>query len=443
MRFLARKTVVNVVAILMVAAIPAMAAVGFAESDVDVLRTHLGDPNDNYGWVGAELGDIDGDGVGDYAVTAITEGTGGFLAGAVFVYSGADGSLLNTVFGETGELLGYSAAAAGDVNGDGTPDYVIGAPGFPAVAPNEFGRALVISGADHTVIHEFSAVEPIRLGTAVSGAGDIDGDGHDDLIVGAENAADQAGMVTAYSGADGSVLWTKTGKRSWDLLGSAVDRIGDVNGDGVPDQVIGAYGASGRDGGSAGASGRGEAYIVSGVDGSTLSRLGPRGDANLFGRFFARGGTDYDGDGVNDVYVADYAAGRGGPPGNRFNPGGGTPVNGTGAAYLFSGATGKLLLRIGGEVTGEGLGPGRPIGDVDGDEVPDLIVAAWTSSEGAPAAGIARVYSGADGAVIRTITSTTAGESLGVDALDVGDLNGDGAEDYLITGFGVAYVIAG
>ncbi|MDX1450109.1 MAG: integrin alpha, partial [Acidimicrobiia bacterium] len=418
-------------------------AVGFVESDVDVLRTHVGDPNDSYGWVGAELGDIDGDGVEDYAVTAVTEGTGGFYAGAVFVYSGTDGSLLHTVFGETGELLGYSAASAGDVDGDGTPDYVIGAPGFAAVAPDEYGRALVISGSDHTIIHEFSAAEPVRLGTAVSGAGDIDGDGHDDIVVGAENAADQAGMVTAYSGADGSVLWSKVGKHPWDLMGSAVDAVGDVNGDGVPDQVVGAYGAAGRDGGAAGSSGRGETYIVSGIDGSTLFRLAPRGDANVFGRFFARGGSDYDRDGVNDVFVADYAAGRGGPPGNRFNPGGGTPANGTGAAYLFSGATGKLLLKVDGQVSGEGLGPGRPIGDANDDGIPDLLVASWTSSEGAPAAGLARIYSGDDGSVIRTITSATLGEFLGVDALDVGDLDGDGAEDYLITGFGVAYVIAG
>lgn len=112
------------------------------------------------------------------------------------------------------------------------------------------------------------------MGTAVSGAGDVNGDGHADLIVGAENASgskELAGRVTVFSGADGSELWSRDGKHAWDLLGSAVDVVGDVNGDGVPDQVVGAWGATGRDGGVAAGSGRGEAYVLSGADGITCS----------------------------------------------------------------------------------------------------------------------------------------------------------------------------
>lgn len=94
-------------------------------------------------------------------------------------------------------------------------------------------------------------------------------------------------------------------------------------------------------------------------------------------------------------------------------------------------------------MVGEGLGPGRPIDDVDGDGTPDLLIGAWTGSSGADFAGLARVYSGADASILRTMASTTAGEFLGVDALDIGDVDGDGVDDYSLTGGGVAHVVAG
>lgn len=441
-------TIVTAAMVLMVPAV-AVASGSFVEPDVDAIRTHVGNssPSDNYGWVGASLGDLNGDGIDDYGVTAVTDPEGGGFAGKAYVYSGADGSELNTITGLEGEVLGWSMDTAGDVDADGTPDYIIGAPGFGAITPDAFGRALVISGADHTIIHEFAASTQTRLGTAVAGAGDIDRDGHGDILIGSENASttgEQAGRVTLYSGADGSEIWSRNGKHSWDLLGSAADGLSDLDGDGVADVVVGAYGATGRSGGSAGSSGRGAAYVLSGSDGDIIHTLRPRGDAVTFGRFFTRATGDYDGDGTGDIFVADYSSGRGGPGGASDSPGMSTPpLNATGAAYVFSGATGKPIHVIEGAVEGEGLGPGRGIADVNADGTPDLLIAAFTSSEGAPSAGIARIYSGADASILRTITSTNTGEFLGVDALGIGDVSRDGREDYLLTGFGVAYVVAG
>lgn len=430
---------VTIVSVVLILPAIAWASGTFVESDVTVLRSHVGDssPGDNFGWVGASLGDLDRDGVDEYAITAITDPEGGPFAGRAYLYSGADGSTIKTIDGQGGELLGYSMDSAGDVDADGTADYVIGAPGFgpnpPPNTPVVFGRVVVISGSDHSVIHEFTPETPSRMGTAVAGAGDIDGDGHDDVLVGSEDASSsktQAGQVTLFSGSTGTEMWSRDGAHAWDLLGSAADGVGDLDGDGVRDVVVGAYGAVGRNGGAAGFSGRGLAYVLSGLDGSIIHTLRPRGDAVNFGRFFARGADDFDGDGVKDVFVADYAAGRG-------------STSGTGAAYIFSGSSGNLLLALDGSTTGEGLGPGRGISDVNGDGTPDLLLGAWTSSEGAQGAGLARIYSGADGSILRTMTSTTANEAVGVDALGIGDVDADGLGDYLLTGFGIAYVIAG
>ncbi len=411
----------------------AVASPPFVESDAEAIYTLTGaSAGDYFGWVGADIGDLDGDGVTEVAIAAIFEPSGGSYAGRVYVYSGATGAQLAVHDGTEYELFGYSTAAAGDVNADGVPDYIVGAPGLRSAPEPPLGRAVVYSGADHSVIYELTPPARNFFGGAVSGAGDLNDDGYDDFIVGAIGDDAQRGRLTAYSGADASVLWSATGEHaahdghSGDLFGSAAGAVGDVNGDGVPDVSVGAYGANG---------GRGNAYVLSGVDGSVIHVLKPLADADVFGVFFASGAGDIDADGVNDVFVGDYNAGRG-------------PRAGTGAAYVFSGATGERLLVLDAEETGDGFGPGRGIGDVNGDGHGDLIVAAYTSSAGAPGAGKAYVISGADGTTLRTITSTIAGDNFGVDALGLGDVDGDGLTDYLVTADnasldGTAYVIKG
>jgi hypothetical protein len=135
--------------------------------------------------------------------------------------------------------------------------------------------------------------------------------------------------------------------------------------------------------------------------------------------------------------VADYAAGAGG----SFH----------GTATIYSGRSGRVLHHIVG-APGDGVGPGRGIPDVNGDRVPDIFVAAWISSDGAPQAGKALLYSGKSGALLRTITATAPGDNFGVDAIAVGDSDGDRLTDYLVTAVGLsfagqdvgrAYLIAG
>ncbi|MEJ8567955.1 integrin alpha [Elongatibacter sediminis] len=407
----------------------------FVEADVDVVATLLTEqPGSSFGWVAEDLGDISGDGATDFIVTApfLVDG-GGNSTGRIYLYSGADGALLATHTGNAGELLGFSASLAGNLDGDGVNDYVAGSR----------VRLVAYSGADHSVLWEIAP--PQGIGFDVDTAGDVTGDGIDEIIAGATGTSvngGNSGAAYLLDGNDGSVLWQFNGSESFDLAGSAVGRLGDVSGDGVPDVLVGVRGGGHKN--------RGIAFALSGVDGSVLYEMAPVGRSAVpggsfgtFATFHAAGGRDVDGDGIGDVFIGDFGATRGQQNPNR---GGGnanapTPVGGTGRAYVFSGADGTRLHVINAENNGDGIGPGRLVGDADGDGLADIYVAAFTF--GPNAEGKAYLYSGADLSLLRTMTGTQPGIFLGVDALGLADVNFDGIPDYLLTGFEVVHIIAG
>ena len=413
------------------------ASLFFLEPEVDVLYSVDGDGGaGSFGWVAAALGDLNGDAAPETIVTAP------FLAGAspfegkIYIYDGASGALLHDQRGSGFSLFGHSATVAGDVNGDGIPDYVVGAPGLDAfgVPFGTVGQAIVYSGADHSVILTISGAAGTAFGASVSGAGDVNEDGQADILVGstyASSLAANGGNLSLYSGADGSLIWSVDGIYENGFLGSGVGELGDVSGDGVPDVVAGAQGA--------GSKGRGEAYAFSGTDGSalyTMKPVGLPGQTPTFGQYHASAAPDVNGDGVTDIYIGDYNARRGQSQGNNA-------VVRTGRSYIFSGVDGARLYVFDAENNGDGLGPGRGIGDVNGDGFGDIFTASYQYSESAINAGKGYVYSGQDGTVLRTMTGSTANIYLGVDALAIGDVNGDGYTDYMLTGFGVVHVIAG
>lgn len=388
----------------------------FVETDVQLVYSYTGQAiGDTYGWVGAAIGDINSDEVAEFIVTAPYYGAS--ANGRAYLYSGGDGSLLHTITGGNLEAFGYSAAAAGDVNNDNIPDYVISGNGV-SVAPNQFtGRVIVYSGANHSILHNWPGSPGDAFGADVAGGFDVNNDSHDDIIVGAQfysttfsfPPAPNYGRVYVYSGLDGSVLWTREGN-SGDWLGAGVGFIADVSNDGVADVVA--------------AANRGNvAYVFSGVDGSTIYTLTPTLNSSTYGQFFADSAGDVDNDGIADIYIGDYAA-----------------ASGRGRTYLYSGANGSLLHMIEG-APGDGIGGGRGIGDINSDQHDDLIIAAYSASGLITGGGRVDIYSGADPTVIlHTVTGNVINDNLGVDALSIGDINGYGGPEYLITAVGLDFL---
>jgi hypothetical protein len=383
----------------------------FVEPEVEVLHTFEGENiGDRFGWVAENLGDLNDDGVNDFIISATFNSEGGVRAGKAYIYSGANFELLNTVMGNhADEWFGYSAAKGGDIDADGTPDYLV----------SGRGRVVAYSGKTHDPIREWVGPPGIFFGADVDGAGDVNGDGYGDVLVGAPFSSFtylRAGRVYLLSGYDGTEIWTRDGQSEESYLGWGVGKVGLLDGDGAPEVAASGF--------LAGKASAGVTYVYSGATGSTHLTLEPRarGTTEFFGVFFTQGAGDVNADGVPDIFVGDYGDKRGGG-------------EGTGRVYVFSGADGSRLYVLNGEDKEDGFGPGRGAGDVNGDGYDDLVIGAWTSeASGVRKAGKGYVFSGQDGSVLRTMTGQVKNDYVGVDALAVGDVNDDGLTDYLLTG---------
>ncbi|MFI5234552.1 MAG: FG-GAP-like repeat-containing protein [Gemmatimonadales bacterium] len=383
---------------------PASFAKPFVEP-VKIIHEWRGEtPGDEFGWIARGIGDVDGDGVTDVVISATGNRPYGNANGKIYVYSGKSGKLLWKREGDQGALLGLGLEAAGDVDGDGIPDVVAGAPGINTV--------FVYSGRDgREILRMRGDPADVDLGVHVAGIGDFDGDGRPEIVAGAPSSnaggiGAFTGRVYVFSGKDGHRLLTLDGARAGDGFGSSVD-----GGDGRY-LIVGAPGA--------GANHAGEIFIYDHL--TATPKFVEEADSSgvALGAMFSSVIGDVDGDGTPDIYASDYPNAAKGPA--------------TGRLYVYSGKTGATILTVTGDSAGGGFGIGAArIGDVDGDGRADLIVGSWQYGGAAWSGGRVQLISGRDGHVLRTITGRITGETFGFDAVGIGDVDGDGVTDYLVT----------
>jgi hypothetical protein len=227
-------------------------------------------PNDSMlgEWV-VDVADRNGDGVRDLLVSLREVDVSGVVdAGAVWLLSGSTLEMLLAYQAEldTGRRFGYAVHSVGDIDGDGTEDFVAGSRNTGKVPLFNTPAIYVISGASGQTLHKFTGdtSATIAFGAMIA---DATGDGVPDVLMTEPSyylgGTGSVGRVRLYSGADGSLKWTRTGTQQFEQFGAQRAGVGDLNGDGYEDVGVAAYPSALG----------GVAHLLSGRDGSTLDTL--------------------------------------------------------------------------------------------------------------------------------------------------------------------------
>lgn len=463
------------------------------------------------GWV-VSSGDFNGDGIHDLLVGAHRASPNGSQSGSSYVMFGrstgyAPSTNLSTLDGTTGFRLdgaaagdrcGFSVASAGDVNGDGIDDLVIGAylaneqrgssyvvfgrsTGFPAVIP-----LAELNGSDGFRLDGTEIFD--QSGRDVAGAGDINGDGVDDLVIGARfaspNGISFAGSsyvvfgrstgftpVIALSSLDGSTGFRLDGIGDSDRNGWAVAAAGDVNSDGFNDLISSAVGSS-VTGTNAGA-----VYVVYGrntgfpavipvtaLDGSNGFRL-DGATAGDFAGVSAAGVGDLNNDGIDDLVSGGTGSDAGGMDAGRIHVVFGR-ATGFPAALDMGSTNGNDGFRIEGAAAMDFLGvAASAAGDFNDDGIDDLVIGAVGADTNGDSSGSSYVVFGRNGGFAPVFSASAvngsngfrldgvaSGDFSGRSMAALGDLNGDGVDDLFVsanqadsngTDSGSSYVVFG
>lgn len=402
-----------------------------------------------FGSVVAIAPDLDGDGWADLLVAepAFDDvGLGLNNNGRVLLFSGQTGFELRS-FGssESEALSGRSVLPIVMTGGEGAFNAVaVGSPYEDAGRDQDAGSILLFNAATGVAAGRLDGVSGAQAahGTAMAMLGDLNGDGVPELAVGATHVDRAPGQVIVYNGATLSPMATLHGEDEFGEFGRAIGDAGDVNGDGVPDIIVGEPIASYFEEAepTLERSFAGQVFIYSGSDFSLIRRLRrPAEHIRGFGAAFGNsvdGVGDIDGDGRSEVIVGVPDA---------------TGIFGeVGDAYIFDGATGSIIYRVQGEGPASAPRWGtrvQGVGDVDADAIPDFAVSGTElplRSFAPPGPGRMKVYSGVNGLELLEIAGDIDFDAFGT-WFDTGDVNGDGFLDYLVgaEGASTAYLYLG
>lgn len=382
-------------------------------------------------------GDVNGDGYDDVLVASPYFGVSQPSEGSAYLYlGGPTGLSTSTAWSKEGDLtgahFGYSLSTAGDVNGDGYDDVIIGAPDYDTV--DDTGAAWIYlgtsTGLSNTAVWFVDGGTSWHFGLTVATIGDSNGDGYSDVMVSASIGGNPTYVYAYYGAASGpdtgvDQIYTRTGNSAFGL---GMFSAGDVNGDGYADAVIG---DSGADSGDLGNGREGAIFLFESLGSYGLSPqptdviYGPEVTSGLYGRQAEAAG-DVNGDGFGDVIVGDM--------------------------YFDDGTDfeGKVWVHLGAPSRESGnadwidtvnqahanLGNALAMGDFDGDGFSDLAVGAEAQDNGQAEEGAAFVYMGhRDGLPSTAEWAADSDQSaafFGHSIANAGDVNADGYEDLLV-----------